>query len=255
MYEDLAGRVAVVTGGARGIGAAICAALAGQGAHVAVLDLLDQTEQAAAELGQRYGVPTMAVRADVTDAEALQQAVAQVEQDLGTPRVLVTAAGISGDADALEVTPELWRRVVDVNLTGTFLSTQAFARSVVAARSSGAVVHVASMSARIVNIPQRQSAYNASKAGVEALSRSLAVEWVDQGIRVNAVSPGYILSDMTRASVERDPQRAAFWRDRIPAGDMGTPQHVAAAVVFLASQASAYIVGQSIVIDGGYTAI
>ena len=107
----------------------------------------------------------------------------------------------------------------------------------------------------VVNIPQRQSVYNASKAAVEALSRSLAVEWVGRGIRVNAVSPGYILSDMTRASVERDPQRAQFWRDRIPAGDLGRPEDVAAAVVYLASDAARYVVGQSVVMDGGYTAV
>jgi NAD(P)-dependent dehydrogenase (short-subunit alcohol dehydrogenase family) len=148
-----------------------------------------------------------------------------------------------------------WRRVVDINLTGTFLACQAFARSVLAAGGSGSIVNVSSMSAFVVNVPQRQAAYNASKAGVDQLTRSLAVEWVARGIRVNAIAPGYFLSDMTRQFIDANPETGEGWRARVPAGRLGEPPDLRGLVVFLASDASRYVVGESVVIDGGYSLV
>ncbi len=177
-----------------------------------------------------------------------------MEAELGTPRVLVNAAGVAVWAHALDQPVEQWRRVLDVNLTGTFLACQAFGRRAVPA-GRGAVVNVASMSATIVNVPQHQAAYNASKAGVAHLTASLAVEWAATGVRVNAVSPGYFLSDMTRQFTDANPDLRRRWEELTPLGRMGRPEDLDGLVAFLASHSSGYITGQSIAVDGGYTLV
>jgi NAD(P)-dependent dehydrogenase (short-subunit alcohol dehydrogenase family) len=153
------------------------------------------------------------------------------------------------------VTPEDWQRVLDINLNGTFFAAQAFARRLLAAGQSGSAIFISSMSGRIVNIPQFQASYNSSKAAVSMLAKSLAVEWAPAGIRVNALEPGYTLSDMTRQFMDANPDLAAQWTALIPMGRMGEPADLIGAVAYLASAESSYLTGQSIVIDGGYTAI
>lgn len=249
------GTTALVTGGARGIGYACAAELAARGADVALLDVLDEAPASAASIAAEHGVRTVAVRADVTDPASVAAALAEAAERLAPPSVLVHAAGTALVSDALDTTLEQWDRVLRVNLTGTFVVCQAFARARAAAEEGGTVVAIASMSARVVNVPQRQSAYNASKAGVEGLVRSLAVEWAPLGIRVNAVSPGYVATDQTRGVLEGDPETADAWRSRIPAGDVGQPEDVAHAVAHLASPRSRYVVGQCVTVDGGYTAL
>lgn len=251
--EDLAGRVAIVTGGGRGIGFACAQRLARSGASVALLDLRPEVTDAAARLATEHGVATLGVSVDITDPDAVTAAVAEVSAALGVATVLVTAAGIPGNDDAFDVTRERLEQVMAVNVTGTLLVAQAFARTCRDADRGGSVVVVGSISGRIVNVPQRQGAYNASKAAVESLMRSLALEWIGFGVRVNAVSPGYVQTEMTRWDVENLPDRVAEWRSRIPAGDLGRPEDVANAVAFLASSASSYVVGQTLVVDGGYT--
>jgi NAD(P)-dependent dehydrogenase (short-subunit alcohol dehydrogenase family) len=254
MLEDLNGQVAVVTGGARGIGFALAGALARLGVRVALVDLLDEVADSAAALAAA-GVQTLGLRVDVTSEDALAAAFAEVGGVLGSPTILVNAAGITTWEDSLEGTKASWSKVIEVNLTGTYLSCQAFGRVCRDAGHGGAIVNVSSMSATVVNIPQHQVSYHASKAGVDMVTKALAVEWAPLGIRVNAIAPGYILSDMTRQFTEANPQLAAQWRGLIPAGRMGEPADLEGLVALLCSSASSYLTGQSVVIDGGYTAI
>jgi NAD(P)-dependent dehydrogenase (short-subunit alcohol dehydrogenase family) len=250
VFEDLEGKVAVVTGGARGLGLSMARALARHGVRIGLVDLLEEVEGSAAALPDAVGTT-----ADVTSAEDVAAAFARVSEQLGSPSLLVNAAGITVWEDSLDATPESWRRVIDINLTGTFLCCQALGRACRDDGHPGAIVNVSSMSGRVVNVPQHQTSYNASKAAVDQLTKSLAVEWAELGVRVNAVAPGYFLSDMTRQFTESNPELAERWQGMIPAGRMGEPQDLDGLVVFLCSDASAYIVGQSIVIDGAYTAI
>jgi NAD(P)-dependent dehydrogenase (short-subunit alcohol dehydrogenase family) len=254
VFDDLAGRVAVVTGGARGLGLSMGRALARHGVKLGLLDLLEDVETSAARLAED-GVEAIGVTADVTSADDVAAAFAQVARRLGSPSLLVNAAGIVDWEDSLDVSPESWRRVVDINLTGTFLCCQALGRACRDGGHPGAIVNVSSMSGRVVNVPQHQASYNASKAAVDQLTKSLAVEWAELGVRVNAVAPGYFLSDMTRQFTEANPDLAARWRGMIPLGRMGEPQDLDGLVTFLCSDASSYLDGQSIVIDGAYTAI
>ncbi|HWT24422.1 MAG TPA: SDR family NAD(P)-dependent oxidoreductase, partial [Solirubrobacteraceae bacterium] len=183
MFEDLAGKVAVVTGGARGLGLSMARALARQGVRIGLVDLLGEVEQSAAALD----TDGVGVSADVTDAGQVGAAFGRIAQALGSPSLLVNAAGITVWEDSLEASAESWRRVIDVNLTGTFLCCQALARAARAAGSRASIVNVSSMSAQVVNIPQHQASYHASKAGVDMLTKALAVEWAPLGIRVNAI--------------------------------------------------------------------
>lgn len=255
VHPDLAGQVALVTGGARGLGLSMAAALARQGMDVGLLDVLPQVGDAAAQLARDTGRAATGQHCDVTDEDSVRTAVAAVEGALGRASVLVNAAGVARWGDAEEVSAADWRQVVDINLTGTFLVCQAFARPLLAAGAPGAVVNVASMSAHIVNVPQHQASYNASKAGVAHLTASLAVEWAARGIRVNAISPGYMLSDMTRQFTDDNPDLKAAWVAATPAGRMGEPGDLDGLVAFLASRSSDFVTGQSIVIDGGYTCV
>jgi NAD(P)-dependent dehydrogenase (short-subunit alcohol dehydrogenase family) len=252
---DLAGQVAVVTGGARGLGYAVAETLADCGTSVALADLLPTVEDSAVRLAETSSAHTLGVPVDVTDPDGVAALIDQVTATLGPPTILVNAAGIGPHRAALDTTHDQWQQVLDVNLTGTFLACQAFARHCVRTGSGGRIVNIASMSAQIVNVPQAQSAYNVSKAGVEALTRSLAVEWLPLGIRVNAVSPGYVLTDMTRTVVETRPDLADVWLQRTPAGHLGDPSDIGPLVAYLASDASRFLVGQSVIIDGGYTIV
>lgn len=252
---QLTGSTAIITGGGRGIGLAIAQALAEQGASIGIIDVLEESSVAAAHLAEDYSVTAAGVVADVRDAQALDQAFSDLFDVLGTADILVTSAGITIWGDSIDVTPEDWQRVLDVNLNGTFYAAQSFARRLLAEQRTGSAILVSSMSAQIVNVPQFQASYHASKAAVSMLAKSLAVEWAKSGIRVNALEPGYTLSAMTREFMDANPDLAAQWTAMIPAGRMGELEDLVGAVVYLASKNSSYMTGQSIVIDGGYTAI
>lgn len=252
---DLSGSVAVVTGGGRGIGYWLARALADSGAAVGLIDVLDDVEEAAHRLASDTGAHTSAARADVRDPQALDEAFGQLEDRLGTADILLTSAGITIWGDSVDVTPEDWAKVLDINLGGTFFAAQSFARRLLPTGRPGSAIFISSMSGRIVNVPQFQASYNASKAAVTHLGKSLAVEWATSGIRVNCLEPGYTLSDMTRQFMDANPDLAKLWESMIPAGRMGEPNDLVGATLFLASQESRYVTGQSIIIDGGYTAI
>jgi NAD(P)-dependent dehydrogenase (short-subunit alcohol dehydrogenase family) len=252
---SLDGRTAVITGGARGIGLAIARSLAADGAKVALLDLLDTVPAAAREVADAYGVQTIGLQLDVTDRDATFEAFEKIRDRLGVPQVLLTAAGICIWNSSSDVSADEWRKVIAVNLDGTFFAAQAFGSGLLRAELPGSAIFVSSMSASIVNVPQFQASYNASKAAVTHLGKSLAVEWAPAGIRVNSISPGYVRSDMTRKLTEEQPALRDDWTARIPQGRMAEPEELSGLVSFLASDASSYLTGQEIIIDGGYTAI
>jgi NAD(P)-dependent dehydrogenase (short-subunit alcohol dehydrogenase family) len=255
MVSLLAGRVALVTGGARGLGLEMASALGEAGASVCLVDLLDDVDAAAADLAERTGAEAVGVTADVTSPESVARAFDVAQERLGLPTVLLCAAGVALEADSLDLSLAAWQRVLDVNLNGTFLACQEFARRCTAASQPGTIVNISSMSGQVVNVPQHQAAYNVSKAAVAMLTRSLAVEWLPLGIRVNAIAPGYFASDMTRDFVASHPAMADEWRSRIPMGRMGEPRELGPLAVYLASDQSSYMVGQNVVIDGGYVLV
>ncbi|MBO1737995.1 SDR family oxidoreductase [Leifsonia sp. TF02-11] len=255
MDTNLSGKTAVITGGARGIGYAVARSLAAEGADIALLDLLDTVEESARKISDDYGVRTHGQRLDVTDQDATNAAFETIADRLSVPQVLLTAAGIEINGDSIDVPAAAWRKVIDVNLTGTFFSAQAFGRGLLASDLPGSAILISSMSGEIVNVPQWAASYNSSKAAVAHLATSLAVEWAASDIRVNSIAPGYVLTDLTQQILDREPELEADWVSRIPQGRMATPQDLTGLVTFLASNASSYLTGQQIVIDGGYTAI
>jgi NAD(P)-dependent dehydrogenase (short-subunit alcohol dehydrogenase family) len=246
---------AVVTGGARGLGYAMARGLAQSGSSIALLDVLPDVAESAHALAAETGVATIGLAVDVRDAEQVESAFAAAELELGVADTLVTAAGITIWGDSIDVTPEEWHRVMDINLTGTFFACQSWARRLIRHSGGGSAILIASMSGHIVNVPQFQASYNASKAAVIHLAKSLSVEWAAAGIRVNALSPGYTLSDMTRQFMDANPELRDQWEKLIPVGRMAEPEDLIGMVNYLASPASTYLTGQSLVIDGGYSAI
>ena len=247
----LTGRVAVVTGAGRGIGREIALLLAAAGADIAVADIDDQLAGSTVEEVQRSGRRAVAVPTDVADPEAAETMAALVLEAFGRVDVLVNNAGIAINRPALEMTADEWHRVMRINSDGVYWCSRSIGRHLVAQRS-GSIVNIASMSGLVVNWPQPQAAYNASKAAVIQLTRSLASEWAAHGVRVNAVSPGYIGTEMTRFGMGT-PGWGETGLERTPMGRLGEPIDVARAVLFLASDAACFITGANLVVDGGYT--
>lgn len=248
---DLSGRVALITGGAGGLGAVFARALAGAGATVALLGRrLDAAQAAAETIAHEFGGRALAVAADVTDAAQVQAAVAQVQAEAGRLDILVNSAGVNFRKPALEFPLDEWRRLLDINLTGTFLCCQAAAPLMLAA-GWGRIINVSSMLGQ-VGLAERP-AYTAAKGGVIQLSRTLALEWATRGVTVNVLAPGPFLTEMNRPLMNNPAAYQAFV-DKIPLGRWGDPDELGGAIVFLASQASSFMTGSVLTIDGGWTA-
>lgn len=251
MYLDrfkLTGRRALVTGAARGIGLAISEALAEAGAHVILTDMTGADE--AAETLRQKGYSAEGAVLNVTDRPAVDALAAAVEAAGGLD-VLVNNAGIAiSNHPAETMSDEVWSKVIDVNLNGVFWCCRAFGKHMLT-RGKRSIVNVGSMSALIVNRPQEQANYNASKAAVHHLTRSLAAEWAARGVRVNAVAPTYIETEMNKY-VYDDPEMCRHWVGGTPMGRMGRPDDVAAVALFLASDAASLMTGSIILADGGY---
>jgi NAD(P)-dependent dehydrogenase (short-subunit alcohol dehydrogenase family) len=246
---SLAGEVALVTGAGSGIGQRLAVGLAEAGADVACFDLasstgLAETVSRITALGRR----AVAARGDVTNGEDLAQAVAAAEA-LGPLSVALNCAGIANAAPAEEMPQAQWQRMYDVNVTGVFLSCQAEAR-VMLGRRRGAIVNIASMSGVIVNRGLLQAHYNSAKAAVIHLSRSLAMEWSDRGVRVNSISPGYTATPMNIRPEVAD-QVKQFAADT-PLGRMATVDELVGPAVFLASRAASFCTGVDLLVDGGF---
>ena len=250
---SLAGKVALVTGGARGIGAEMLDALAEAGASVIAVDLLAElAQQTAADVGARHGVPNAAYRLNVTDPGDVERVFAQAQRDVGPIDVLVAAAGIVDNVAAEETSAAVWQRAMDININGVFFCAQAAGRSMIP-RRTGSIITIASMSGLIVNRPQPQAAYNASKAAVIQMTRSLAAEWAPHGVRVNTIAPGYIRTELTAKLFETAPDLLEQWQRFIPMARMGETRELRGPLLYLASDASSYTTGSTLVVDGGYT--
>ena len=249
----LQGRVALVTGGGQGIGRAFAHALGEAGAAVAVVDLaVDRAEAVAAELASK-GIDALALRADVTRSADVRAMVEAVLARWGRLTIGVNNAGIGGWADAETMGEEHWDQVMNLNLKGVFLCAQAQAQVMLTA-GYGKIINTASMSGHIVNMPQHQAAYNASKAGVLHLTRTLAAEWAARGVRVNSISPGYMRTALLETLLQSpEGQRMVpQWIGMTPAGRLGEVTDLQGAVVYLAAEASDFMTGHDLVIDGGY---
>ncbi|MEM4782113.1 MAG: SDR family oxidoreductase [Halalkalicoccus sp.] len=249
---SLEGDTAIVTGAAQGLGKQMASGLAETGADVAIADInYSNAETTATELaGETDVIP---VEVDVTDESSVERMVEDVTDRLGSIDVLVNNAGIVEQSPAEKTTIDSWKRVLKVNLDGVFLCAKHVGVQMLE-RGEGKIVNIASMSGFDVNVPQKQASYNASKAGVSMLTKSLAVEWADRGVRVNAIAPGYMRTDLVDKVLEENPDMEETWLENTPMGRLGRPEELRELVVYLGSDASSYMTGSTVVMDGGYTA-
>jgi NAD(P)-dependent dehydrogenase (short-subunit alcohol dehydrogenase family) len=243
------GRTAVVTGSTRGLGRAFARALGEAGANVVIVGRDATAASTVEDELHELGVRTATVLADVTIRADVERVLDDAVAAFGRVDVLVNNAGACIHKPAVEVTDDEWNAVMGVNLTGLWIASQVFGKHMIAA-GGGSIVNIGSMSASIVNRPQWQPAYNASKAAVHHLSRSLAAEWAPFGVRVNALAPGYMHTDM---SPIEDPRFQRYWIEDAPQQRAGEPDELGPALVFLASDASSFMTGSVLTVDGGYS--
>jgi len=239
---SLEGRVGVVTGGARGLGLVMSQALVVSGADVAIVDLNKEEGQKQADLlmetfrkenpGAQHVPKVTAHYADVSSPESVNESIAEIIKDHGQIDHLVTSAGFTENIDAIDYPYDRVKKLWGVNVDGTYLFSTAVARHLMDRSSPGSIVMIGSMSGSIVNVPQPQAAYNASKAAVRHLASSFAVEWAHAGIRVNCISPGYMLTALTKKILDENPELAQKWTSLIPQGKMGRPEDLMGAVTF-----------------------
>ncbi|PSP83318.1 short-chain dehydrogenase [Halobacteriales archaeon QS_1_68_17] len=249
----LDGETVIVTGGNRGIGRQIADGMAEVGGNVVVANRDEESGRRAAEqLADDHGVETLWVETDVSDEAAVRNMIDRTVDEFGTVDVLVNNAGVVSLHPAEEMPTEEWERIIDVNLTGVFYCSK-YAAKEMKESGGGRIVNISSMSGLIANYPQHESHYCASKAGVNGYMTQVASEWGEYGIRVNNINPGYILTEMVEAAIEERPELAETWKSNMVMDEFAGPEAIAPLAVYLASPASAYVTGETVVIDGGYT--
>lgn len=250
---SLHNKTAIVTGGTSGIGRTVADYLASAGANIAIISRSkSDTRRVAKEIKSEYAVQTVGVDCDVAIEEEVDEMIQVVAEKLGTPGVLFNNAGINIWGGALDLNFSDWKKVLDVNVNGIFLVARAFAKKLIEDEKPGSIINNASISGSIVNLPQFQTAYNTSKAAVIHLTKVLAVEWIQQKIRVNTISPGYVWTEMNHQIPE---EIRNVWVESTPIGRFAQPDEIAGAVIYLASNASSYTSGAEILIDGGFTCL
>lgn len=250
---SLHGKVAVITGAARGIGRAVAERLAIAGAHVVIADRdTAEAEKVSAAIAASAGKASF-VALDVTDRDQIAAVVDVLYARHGKIDILINNAGIVRNAHAADMEADDWTAVIDINLGGVFHCSQAFGRRMIADRC-GSIVNISSICGEVAVHPQPQVSYNAAKAGVNLLTKSLAVEWAKLGVRVNAVAPGYVATELTLKGRSNEAWFST-WMNMTPMGRLGEPREIANAVLFLAADASSYITGTVLTVDGGYTAM
>jgi NAD(P)-dependent dehydrogenase (short-subunit alcohol dehydrogenase family) len=247
MLTDLTNKVAIVTGGSRGIGFECATALRENGASVIIAGRDPvQGVESARRLEAQY------LQLDIANAEQVKQVTDTIVERYGRLDIAVNNAGQSLCVAAEKCSDDQWQKMMDINLHGLFYCCREFGRTMLR-QGKGSIVNITSISGLISNVPQPQAAYNTSKAAAIQLTKSLAAEWAKRGVRVNAVSPGYIETDMTRGALENRQDWVAVWQQFTPMVRVGQPADVAGAVLFLASDAASFFTGSNLIVDGGYT--
>ncbi|RDB21521.1 D-arabinitol 2-dehydrogenase [ribulose-forming] [Hypsizygus marmoreus] len=255
-------KVCLVTGAARGLGYEFCRAFVDSGCtSLAVVDLKgDEAKEAASELStyalansdlKAEDINFIGLKCDVSSEIAVQKVYKDVMETFGKVDSVVASAGIVENYSAFDYPSDRIKRLYDINVHGAFFTAREAARFMIP-QGGGSIILVASMSANIINIPQPQTPYNASKAAVKHMAASLAVEWAKTGVRVNSLSPGYMLTQLTKTILIKKPDLKKTWESLTPMGRMGEPEDLAGAIVFLASDASKFMTGSEIRVDGGY---
>ncbi|MEN9936566.1 MAG: hypothetical protein RLZZ387_3145 [Chloroflexota bacterium] len=249
---DITGRTVVITGAGRGLGAGLADAFAAAGARVVCGDVsLELARGTAARVAER-GAEALALRCDIRDREEVQALCDAALERFGALDVLVNNAGVNTPKPAEELAPEEWERVVGTNLTGTWLCCQA-AGAVMLRQGSGAIINICSIHGHVGSYVHQAAAYNASKAGVINLTRSLALEWGPRGVRVNGISPGPLATELMAQRLA-NPEYVRKLMERMAIRRVGTPEDIAGAALFLASPAAAWVTGQILAVDGGWLA-
>ena len=256
MQLNLDGKVAMVSGGSHGLGKAICLALAAEGVNVAVnyyrnaeegVDLADGAADVVQQIKKDHGVEAVAVPADVANEADVEAMFVTIEEKLGPLDVLVNNAAVCPTCQVRDMTAEVWRRTLDVNLTGTFLNSREFVKRLLDSGRQGKVVNIASQAA-FRGSTTGHSPYDASKGGIVSFTVALAREVAKQGINVNAVAPGMIYTDMTAKTIDNNKEK---YLNRIPLYRIATPEEIANVVVFLASDGASYMTGATVDVTGG----
>lgn len=249
---DIRGKTAVITGAGRGLGAELATTFAAHGVRVVVADVLGENAVATAAAIREQGGEALALTCDVSDTAQVEALFAAVQAEVGALDILINNAGINIPKPAAELTPDEWQRIIGVNLTGTFLCCHAAGRMMLA-RRAGCIINICSVHGHVGSYVHQAAAYNASKAGIINLTRSLALEWGERGVRVNGISPGPLATELMATRLANPEYvRKAF--ERMAIKRVGTPRDIAGAAVFLASPAAEWITGHVLVVDGGWLA-